>query len=355
MVAQYLGPFNGKLPTHEASGKLVVDFSRNVKKFALPRYCQYVPTGGKAGARENQGYYYSMGLDEAVRMSDSDGNDAGWADGAPRPSGTVDETFDMVQFRTRRYERGFRVGFDTANLANWDVLAQRAAMASSRLMTLRTAKVAAKLTTTGNYASTHYSAVASMSGASGTWAQSTTARSDIKRTLLNAAEIINLDTNGVVGIDDLRLVMSPTDARQVAQTQEIIDMLKHSPEAAAYIKDATLAGSNLNAQWGLPPKLYGIELCIEDAVKNTARKGATTSKSRVWPTGSAVLMSRIGALEGVAGAPSFSSITLFMREEMNVETNTENWNRRHLGSVVDDYFTAFTAPISSFLFTNIIS
>jgi hypothetical protein len=358
MTAQYLGAFNGSLPQHEASGKLIVDFSRNPKAFKLSKYCQYVPTKKvNQMERANQGVYYVMSTGEAVRLPDAAGKNMAWADGDPRPRGTVNEKFEPFAFRTQRHAPGFEIGYDTAKSPSWNVIAQRNRMTVMQLMTLRTAIAATALTTSGNHLSDHVEDVASSNstvGTSGSWAASTGARQDIKRSLLYAAEKINLQTNGVVQLSDMQLIIQPKDASVLAETQEMSDFIKNTPDAAAYLK-GELKGENLNAQWGLPKYMHGVEIVVEDAVKNTAKKGATDAKARVWPSGSAVLTSRIGALEAEYDeAPSFSSITCFLREELNIEMKDDSWNRRHLGSVVDDYYIAFTAPVASFLFTGII-
>ena len=358
MPAQYLGAFNGTLPQHEASGKLIVDFSRNSKAFALPKYCQYVPTK-KVGQmeRSNQGIWYRMDLDEAVRLPDATGKHMAWADGDPRPQGVVNEKFEPQTFRTQRHAPGFEIGYDTAKSPTWNVIAQRNRMTCSQLMTLRTAQAVTILTTSGNHQSGHVESVAAANatvGTSGPWTASTAVRQDIKTSLLYAINKINLETNGVVQASDLQLIIQREDASKIARTQEISDFIKGSPDAAYYV-DGKFLGQDLTDTAGLPRRLHGVEVVIEDAVKNTAKKGAATAKSRIWPSGSAVLTSRVGELEAEYDeAPSFSSLTCFLREELNIEMKDDSWNRRHLGSVVDDYVIVFTAPVASFLFQGIV-
>lgn len=361
MPALYPSAWNTRLPNHEASGKLIIDFSRNAKKYALANYCQYVPTKktGDGKKRENQGYYVKMTAEECARVIDATGGDAAWPDGAPRPSGKIAEQFDFVPFRTHRFERGFNLGEDTVDLASWDVVSQYNQIAINQLMTLRTLKAVTLLTTTGNYAAAHTQGVAAMQidgvavGNAGTWAASTSARQDIKRSLMRAGEFLNRETLGVVDVSDLHLVISPKDAAIIAETQEIVEMLKGSPLAMAYVK-GELKDGNRNAIYGLPPTLYGVQLDVEDCVRISTKKGATATKSRVWPSGSAVLCARPGSIEGTYGGPSFSTLTAFMREEMTVEGKADAWNRMEQGSVVDDYELVLTAPVAAFLFTGIV-
>lgn len=361
MPAQFPSAWNTRLPTHEASGKLIIDFSRNAKKFAIANYCQYVPTKKTADGkkRENQGFYIEMTSEECARVIDATGADAAWPDGAPRPSGKIAEQFDFKPFRTHRMERGFQLGDDAVGLASWDVVAQYSGIAVNQLMTLRTIQAVTKLTTSGNYAASHVQPVATMEidaaavGNTGKWSQSTKTRQDIKRSLMTAAEFINRETLGVVEISDLHLVISPKDAALLAETNEIVEMLAGSPMAYAYVK-GDLRDQNRNAIYGLPPTLYGINIDVEDAVRIATKKGATAVKARVWPSGKAVLCARPGSIEGTYGGPSFSTLTAFMREEMTVETKAESWDRLEQGSVVDDYELVMTAPVAAFLFTAIV-
>src|SRR5690606_30153563 len=75
MTATIPGGSNAYIPSHEASGKLVVDFSRNPSKFALAKYAQIVPV------TEQLGYYLEMTVEEAARVLDDDGFDVDWPDG----------------------------------------------------------------------------------------------------------------------------------------------------------------------------------------------------------------------------------------------------------------------------------
>lgn len=336
----------GYVPNHEASGKLVVDFSRNPKKFAVNRYAQVVPV------EQDIGYYLNMTIEEAGRILNSDLSDFVWPDGNDAPVGSDGtESFEFLAYRAIRYAYAARLGRKTIRQASWDILAQHMAIKAQQAMTARTQKVATLALTSGNYAATHTSNVASISGNTGTWPASTTARQDIKRSLNYAADIIIKDTLAAVEAEDLIVVISPTLARGMAECQEIVDHIKGSPEALAQIR-GELPGRN--AMFGLPDKLYGFPIEIEKTVKVTSRKGATKATSYVWTATSAAMVSRPGGLEGVANAPSFSTLTVFVNkeEEMVVETKEDDDNKRTNGRVIDTFAAVMTAPVSGFLFTN---
>ena len=135
----------------------------------------------------------------------------------------------------------------------------------------------------------------------------------------------------------------------MSMCQEIVDYVKASPEALAQIK-GELGGRN--TRYGLPDKLYGFETFVESTRKVTSRKGATRAVSSVFPTTQAVLCSRVGELEGVAGAPSFSTLVIFAYEEMTVETKNDSDNRRTIGRVVENITAKLAAPASGALFSN---
>lgn len=343
MTAAFPGQYNTFIPNMAASGGLEVDFSRNVKDFALPKYCQYVTT------QKNIGRYLEMTVEQAGRLLNVDGADVEWPDGTISPKGVGNtESFEFKGFTTKRRNFPFLLGELAVEQAEFDVLAKHARYAAQRAMTYRTLNVITALETSGNWDSAHTSAVSSISGVTGKHDVSTTARMDIKRSLDHAADQIRKSTLGAVKNEDLIFLISPGYARKISVCQEIVDYIKQSTVAKEYIQGKL----GPNAQYGLPPVLYGYNVVVEDAVRVSTRKGAaSTTKSYVKADASPVLLSRPGGLEGVEGAPSFSTVTLFFKEEMTVESKHDRDERMHLGRVVEDYATVVTAPISGYLFT----
>ena len=348
MPATFPGGQNTFVPNHEASGKLVVDFSRNPKKFDLNKYVQVVPV------KQTIGYYLLMTVEEAGRIINTNLSDFAWPDGNDAPTGTDGtESFVWQPFRTERFNYSAKLGDIAAGQADWDILNQHAAIKAQQAMTARSQKVLTALTTTGNYAASHTSAVASITGNTGTWAASTTARQDIKRSLNYAADLILRDTLAGVDVNDLQIVLSPTCASSVALSQEIVDHIKGSPEALAQIR-GELPGQN--AIFGLPNRLYGFNVVVEKTVKVTSKKGATRATSYVLGSTTPFMCARPGGLVGVAGAPSFSTCTVFVYEqdELSVETLDDRINRRKLIRVIDNFHAVMTAPVSGFLFTSAV-
>lgn len=348
MAAVAPSAVNSFIPDHAATDRMVIDFARNPKDFEINRYVQIIPVKKMAG------YYLRMTVEEAGRIgADVDGKQFAWPDGQAAREGVGElETFDFAPYRCFRRQYPFLLGDLTIEQASWDVLAQHASIKSRLAMTMRTQLVATVAQTEGNYDASHVLDVdigGDVSGNSGKWSESTTARQDIKRSLTTAAELILDDTLGAVSPDDLQLVMSSGMAAELAQTQELVDYIKGSPDALAQVRGELKGG---NTMYGLPDKLYGIPIVVDKTRKTTSKKGATTTKASVVAKATPFLTSRVGGLTGIADAPNFSTIVIFSLEEMTVEQFGDRKNRRTLGRVVDNYVVAMVAPASGVLFKN---
>lgn len=344
MAAVQPGAMNAYIRDHDASNKLVIDYARNINKFPVSRYTQVI------NAKKMAGYYLEMTVEEAGRILFTDLRQFVWADGQAAPEGHENlESFEYKPFECRRYAYPFLLGQLTQEQASWNVLAQNASIKSRQAMTARTQSAINTLTTAGNYSASHVLDVTAISGNTGNWAQSTTARQDIKRSITTAIELILDDTLNAIDPDDLVLVISSGMAADLAQTQEIIDYIKGSPDALAQIKGEL---PNRNQIYNIPDKLYGLPVIVEATRKVTTRKGATTSRSSVLAKGTPFITSRPGGMVGVADAPNFSTCVAFMHEEMTVETLTDAPNRRTIGRVVENYVYKMVAPATGILFTN---
>jgi len=346
MVAVYPTAHNTFTRTVDASNKLTIDFARNVKDFDVNKYVQVVPVKKVAG------YYTEMTIEEAGRILYTDLRDRVWYDGQPAPEGNEHkESFEFKPFECTRYTFPFMLGNLLIEQADWNILAQHASIYARAAMTARTQLALTQLTTAANYAATHVMAVAAIPGNAGTWAQSTTARQDIRRSLTTAGEIILDDTLAAISLNDLQIVISSGLAANMTQSQEIVDYIKGSPDALAQVRGEL---PNDNVLYGLPGKLYGFPMVVEKTRKVTTRKGATTARSSILATATPFLAARPGALVGVADAPSFSTCMIFAYEEMTVEQKNDGDNRRTAGRVVENYDVKMVAPASGVLFTGAV-
>lgn len=339
------GGMNTFIPNHEATGNLVINFSRNPNKFALNRYAQIVPV------KQTIGYYMNITVEEAGRIVDSDLSNLAWPDGNDAPTGEDGtEYFNFLQYICQRIAPTFRLGEMGVQQATWDVVAQHAAIKAQQAMTARTQRAMNQVQDSSKWG-THTSAVSSISGNTGNWLQSTTARQDIKRSLNFAAESILDDTLGAVEPSEISLVIGSGMAKSLAETQEIVDYIKGSPMALAQIRGEL---PSRNAIYGIPDTLYGFPVEVDITRKVTSRKGATRAATSVLDNTKPFMCSRPGGMVGVAGAPSFSTISIFVWEknDMLVETKNDTDNKRVVGRVVDTAAAVVTAPASGYLFTS---
>lgn len=344
MAAVHPSAYNVFVKNHDATNKMVIDFARNPKSFAVNQYCQIVPVKALAG------YYLKVTIEEAGRILYSDLKNFVWHDGMEAPEGNEAlESFEYAEYKAVRRCFPFTLGDLTVDQASWNILAQYASIKARQCMTARTQLAVTALTTSGNYDASHVLDVTAITGNAGKWTQSTTGRQDIKRSLNTAAEVILDDTLGAIELDDLVLVINSALAARLAETQEIVDHIKGSPDALAQVR-GELPGRN--TMYGLPDRLYGFPIVVEKTRKVTTAKGATTARSQVLATATPFMTARPGSLVGVADAPNFSTCSLFAQEEMTVETLRDTRNRRTLGRTVDTVVAVMTAPASGVLFNN---
>jgi len=344
MTAVYPSANNTFIRSHDATNKMVVDFARNLDSFAVNRYCQIVPVEKVAG------YFLRMTIEEAGRIQNTDLREFVWWDSQPAPEGNDGrESFEFFPYETTRYAYPFLLGDLTIDQADWNVLAQHASIKARQAMTARTQLAINALTTSNNYDASHYIDITAISGNSGTWTQSTTARQDIKRSLNAAFEVILDDTLAAVEQNDMMVVMNSALAADLTESQEIVDYIKGSPDALAQVR-GELPGRN--TMYGLPDQLYGFNIVVEKTRKVTSKKAATRAVSPVLASATPIMVARPGGLVGVANAPNFSTCVLFVQEEMTVETLRDPDNRRTKGRVVENLTAKIVAPVSGVLFTN---
>lgn len=337
----YVDSFGG------GSDKLVVGYSRNPKKFALNEYVQIRDT------TLSSGFYLRINTEEAGRIIDADLSEFVWPDGADRPQnndGT--ESFAFYDFRTQRFAFNWKIGDEAIEQASWDVVESHQAIKAQQAMTGRTQRVHNILNNPASWEADHVKDVSTIPGAQGPWDASTNSRLDIQNSLEYAADVILKATLGVVEKDELRLVMNPRTARAISKTQELRTHIAGSPFVMEQIKQ-----ENQFNQYGLPSHLYGYRTLVEKTVKVVSRRGAAVpTREFVMPDGVAYLLARPGGLVGPpGGGPSFSTVSLFMKEDMTTQTDEDNWNRRTKGSVVDNNAPAITSSASGFRFTGLLT
>lgn len=353
MALRYLGSHQGFIP--KATGQ-IISYVRDKGEFALNRYCQYLQSP------EPVGVYARIDRDASPRVvSDAD---FVWADNADRPVQDWNQLrFEWKEFSVKRRNYSARLGSIALAHNDWKAKEQHLGMVASQAMTNRTNRVIDLLETAGNWEG-HADAAGNLNGGAGTWDQASDQPGSpqynaIRKTLMAAARRINLDTNGVVKPRDLVLLISPECAQAITNSAEIHNYVKFGPFSKAMIEGK----ENLNAEWGLPPSLYGFELIVEDAPRVTSRPQASETAaaqtgSRVYAkdSDSAILLSRKGGIDGSYGAPSFSTVQLYFLApyEMAVYNFSDPKNDREEMHVTDMFAEVLAAPQSGYFIQNVL-
>lgn len=352
MALRFASGSNGFLP--EATGQ-VIGFVRKESDFAINRWVQYVQAPAPVGV------YAKIGRDQSVRIT-SDAENA-WEDGDVRPSGEANkDSFDTETFRCFRRNYGWRLGYqaiDTSKL--WKPKPVHMSSAISRCMTNRTKRVVDLVTTTGNWGSNTATANA-LNGGAGAWPsgsgdEASGAYLAIHKTLAEAARRIHLATNGRVKPGMLRVIIGPDDAILIAQAPEIVEWTKYGPMAAKYLEEGFDRQYEL---FGVPRMYKGFEFVVEDAVivqENAKASGveATTNRTYIWPSGTAVIASREGALDGDFGAPAFSTVQLYHYGGLlQVTAFDDPENERVKGNVTENIDEVLAAAVAGFCITGIV-
>ena len=337
------------VPSHEASGSLLVGFSRNVDDFPVNKYIQIFPSTKMIGL------YASYTSRNAARIISNTDAEHVWADGDACPPGLNNlESFQFVPYVTQRRVYSFTLGELTVDQMSFDLLMTNSRDMAQQSMTARTMLVQNGLQGAAWGANT--AAVnggilsAGQNWRTGNNGEGTNQGPNIKLSLQYGQQTINLATIGVVKPRDLTLVVNPDTAQKMAASTEIQDYIKQSPVALAQLRGDV---PSQNGVWGLPDTLYGVNVVVEDAVRVSSRKGAgTDSLGYVMPNGIAFLLARPGKLEGLAGSRSFSTVQLFFfQDEMTVETLYDINNKRYLGRVISNYIPVVATTYSGFYFT----
>lgn len=359
MTLRYLSGSNGFVPAPTGQ---VIAFVRDVKKFKINQYVQYIPTPKSVGV------YAVLDRDHPVRIvSDAD---FAWADGDDRPMGKANVgRFQWAEFATQRRDYPFTLGWKAQEQAegSWKPFAYEAAAHASQAMTNRTQRVWTYLESTGNWG-THYADANTLNGGAGLWEDASDDPNDpaynaIRKTLLEAMRRIFLDTNSMVNWEDMRLVMNPDCAIAMASSAEFMNYLKQSPFAMAQVKGDV---PNINQTWGLPEKYCGLNLVVEDGTIVTERPKASGTEASTSGTPaprrfikgktSAAILSRPGGMDGDYGSPSWSTVQVYHYNGLlQVEAFDDPENRRTKGHVSEDFKEVVPATQAGFLITNVVS
>lgn len=356
MAFKYGGQFNAYVA--KATGQ-IINYARDPKRYKLAKYSQVVKHDDAVGI------YYKIHPDDFVRAVAP--KEQVWEDGAKRPFRTGNRIrHDTVEFQAIRYDYDFQIGWATLKSADYNVLLANTASAQNQCMLEWTMELMTLGEEPSNWAGN--TAIATDLAGAGQWDAGTPENPIIKKSLLQLAERITLNTNGLAGDfenqDDvgLEIILQPQSARRMATTPEIHAIYKESLHANALIGKSAV---NPNAIFGLPEKLYGFTVVVETAVRvssnptiDGALAGTTgTSPARAFVKSpySAIICSRPGGVAGVAGAPNYSTFQrLVVGSDMKLQVFDEKKDELTDGHVVRHGVSILPAPATGFLVQKIL-
>lgn len=369
MAYTQVGGSNPFIPTYdgEATGNLVMEYSRNPKSFPLLQYSELRPV------TLSRGYYLRIEPQNAARVMTTDGHEFAWPPSADRPTGTDNQArFQFASYFCQRRAFSVRLDNRAVQMSAWPVAETELREKAQQAMTQRTVKAAAVLNAA--YTGTaQTSTVAAITGnAAFTWDKGNVTTPYIKISLQNAAIQINKATLGVINPQDLVLVISPDTAVAMAQSGEIQAMLSNSVYAYPLLT-GTLPGQ-VQRNWSLPPMLYDFRIAVENTVQITSQRGASTTVYQyAIPKGTAYLLTRRenemvnpsilkvekGTTkmtdEEMQAVPVYSTLVGFFKEELTTESRVDPWNRILDISISTDFDYQVTQSLSGFQLTSCVS
>jgi len=335
---------NTFIPRMDAEGTagLVVNFSRNPAAFKLPRWASYTPV------KRWQGLYLRMTIEECARMLDPTSNNNVWPLGNDAPQLTWGtEGFSWMPYTTERYAFGFVLPNEAEQQGDFSPQTQNAAVQAQKCMTARTQKAVTVGLTTGNYDASHVDTAANWGG--GYLGSGTPSNPIFFKALQNMFRRIHIDTKACVTPNDMVVVMNPALANVISQSEEIHSYLKESPFALDQMRGNK---DGQNANWGLPMTYAGFRIEVEDGVKTTTGKGIDPQDSEyIFPWDQLAMFARPGGLIAPEGATSFSTVHVWLKEDMTMESFDDPINRRTTNRIVDFFGVDVVAPVSGCICT----
>jgi len=340
---------------HPLATQYVISYTREVADFPVNRYVQIVPAPGPVF------YYHELDRDQAVRLRNI--NDHVWADGADRPKGGDNQfAFREQSATTVRYDWYAEMGNQALaqHQKQWQAKTVYLKGLASQAMTGRTYNVVTLLDTVGNWPTTNISDVNTLNGGAGQWHTASDDPTDanynaIKKALMAAVSKVFLQTNSRVKFRDLRLLLHPDTATAMANTAEIHNYLKYANARKEIEGDE----ENYNERWGLPKRLYGIEIVVEDTMyistpPSAAATSASTDRAFLKDKTKAQLISRPGGIDAEVG-PSFSTVQLWwFQNNMTTFEYADPINEKTRWDITDQHVAVASAFASGYCISGVV-
>lgn len=340
---------NVYVPNYDASLNLLVSFIRDPKKFKINEWATF------STVTKPRGVFPRIYAGDSVRVSVEDMVDMAWPDGQLRPRGSQGgdtSRFSNDNYFAQRYSRSKTLGARTLEYAEWDIKTVERQSLAAKFMTAVTKFTIDTLFDTAQYPSNHVRTASSLGG--GFWSAGTTTNPIIKNTLFRVRDRILLDTNGLVSVENLCLVMNPTTAGLIASSQEMFTYLAQQAGSLA-----VLSGDdpNIKDAWGLPKNLHGFKVIVDDSVVVTQKeRDVQDTPTYLFPDNQVAVVAAPGSIGNFATS-GFSTIhCLEVKGQQMVVMEKMDDFHQVLDIAMSHEFTPFlVAPETGFIITNLFN
>jgi hypothetical protein len=355
MAANFLSSTNGFVPgfNGQMTERLIVDYGRNYKDCPVTGLADIITSDLPAG------YFARIEPDQQALLIDSP-NAFKWPDNTPAPVQEDNRRqHEMIPWAAERYTYQAYVGNLEKQFTAWDVEAQVLNDLGNKAMLNRAKLFYTLVSTAGTYTNAggtgvdHTGTATALGG--GLWSAGTSANRYIQKTLAAVVQAMEKATVNGLNLDDLWLVVSPTVADGMSRSQEIADGYHRQEQFADYMKYDLF--TDQFARYGLPPKLYGINLLVDRWIERTTKIGATATKSFVSGSNAAYVLHRPGGIKSASGGRAHGSVAFFTvkGQELNTEVIDMPWDKRQKVMVTDMLDCKMVAPAASYLITATLS
>jgi len=335
------GPNTVYVPSFDDSANLIISYSRNEKDFMLNQYVQMVTVDKRVAV-----YLKFNPKDQArvpfAQAQSSQGNFA-YVPGQRRSLMDGQDTntrIGWIPYSLNPFSLKGSIDYHTAEQAAYDVKSQILNDLAFKCMILRTRRVNGLMLDTTQYATNHTGTATVIGG--GLWSMGTLNNPYIKQSVQSIRNQILLDTLGKVMPKDMYVLINPNLAKAAADSQEI-----HTYMAQQANSDKMLDGSHfdMNENWGLPARLYGIKLIVEQTGYTSKLESTNVNNDTitfVQNDTDAFFGARPGSINGQNGGTSYCSVIMlsYKGEEMTPESYDKPEDK-----LLDFYVTDTSIPI----------
>lgn len=336
-------------PSFDQTAGLVLNYARNQKDYVVNQLSTITPV------KQVAGNWLRLDPNDVVRMN-QDLSRTFWYDGQPLEADSANKqrhTF-LTYNAQRRVPPGGAIqrGYNEVKQAAWDLQATDRSVLANKMMLVRTKAFFDALFNTDNHLTDHVSTATSLGG--GFWDNATSTLNYIQKTFTEVARRILLDSNGVVDMSQLTLVLDPYSAQRMGQTQEVRDYLAQQVNSIEYIR-----GEMKNTAFGLPDKMYGVRIVVDKSVANYANIGATANRQFLANASNQVaFLARPGDLVNTGDlASSFSTVHFFVvdGQEMQTYSYDDVRNMRYENFVYEYWDVKVVSPETGYIVTSVFS